>query len=181
VLAYARAVQDPLASVELARILMGPRYRVGYKDLAVVASLAKRESRRLRDEDEEEGEATPYLFAEALERLDEIEGISPEGRERLVEFRDELRALRVEARRPVGEFLGEIIRRTGILTELDADTDPASAQATKRNLARSSTPCTPSSRSRASSRCARSSTTSTPCCGWTRRTGRRCSPATRTR
>jgi DNA helicase-2/ATP-dependent DNA helicase PcrA len=134
VLAYARAVLDPLASVELARILMGPRYRVGYKDLALVASLAKRESIRLRSEDEEEGEATPFLFAEALERLDEVEGISDDGRVRLVEFRDELRALRIEARRPVGEFLGEIIRRTGILTELDADTDPAAAQATKRNL-----------------------------------------------
>jgi len=134
VLAYARAVLDPMASVELARILMGPRYRVGYKDLALVASLAKRESIRLRSEDEEEGEATPFLFAEALERLDEVEGTSDDGRARLVEFRDELRALRVEARRPVGEFLSEIIRRTGILTELDADTDPTAAQATKRNL-----------------------------------------------
>src|SRR5205814_5606618 len=123
VLAYARAVLDPLASVELARILMGPRYRVGYKDLALVASVAKKESIRLRGEDEEEGEATPFLFAEALERLDEVEGLSDDGRDRLLEFRDELRALRVEARQPVGEFLSEIIRRTGILTELDADAD----------------------------------------------------------
>jgi DNA helicase-2/ATP-dependent DNA helicase PcrA len=135
VLAYARAVQDPLASVELARILMGPRYRVGYKDLALVASLAKDESIRLRSEDEEEGEATPFLFAEALERLHEVEGLSEEGRARLEEFRDELLTLRIEARRPVGEFLSEIVRRSGILTELDADTDPAAAQATKRNLA----------------------------------------------
>jgi DNA helicase-2/ATP-dependent DNA helicase PcrA len=40
VLAYARAVHDPKASVALARILLGPRYRVGYKDLALVARLA---------------------------------------------------------------------------------------------------------------------------------------------
>ncbi|MEP6477169.1 MAG: ATP-dependent helicase, partial [Actinomycetota bacterium] len=135
VLAYARAVLDPLASVELARILMGPRYRVGYKDLALVASLAKKESIRLRSEDEEEGEATPFLFAEALERLHEVEGLSDEGRARLTEFRDELLSLRIEARRPVAEFLSEIVRRTGILTELDADTEPAAAQATTRNLA----------------------------------------------
>ena len=32
VLAYARAVLDPKASVALARILLGPRYRVGFKD-----------------------------------------------------------------------------------------------------------------------------------------------------
>jgi len=35
----------------------------------------------------------------------------------------------------VGEFLGEIIRRTGILTELDAHLDVASAATARRNLA----------------------------------------------
>ena len=113
VLAYARATLDPLASVALGRILLGPRYRVGFKDLALVASLAKDKSYALREEDEVEGEAAPFLFAEALEHLDEVEGLSDEGRERLEECRQELAALRVEARRPVGEFLGEIIRRTG--------------------------------------------------------------------
>jgi ATP-dependent DNA helicase UvrD/PcrA len=135
VLAYARATLDPLASVALGRILLGPRYRVGFKDLALVASLAKTKSYALREEDEAEGEATPFLFAEALERLDEVEGLSDEGRARLEECRQELAALRVEARRPVGEFLGEIIRRTGILTELDAHLDTAAAAAARRNLA----------------------------------------------
>src|SRR5262249_56787782 len=40
VLAYARAVHDPTASVALARILLGPRYRVGFKDIALLARLA---------------------------------------------------------------------------------------------------------------------------------------------
>ena len=114
---------------------MGPRYRVGFKDLALVASLAKDKSYALREEDEVEGEAAPFLFAEALEHLDEVEGLSDEGRARLEERSQELAALRVEARRPVGEFLGEIIRRTGILTELDAHLDVASAAAARRNLA----------------------------------------------
>ncbi|HUF58028.1 MAG TPA: ATP-dependent DNA helicase [Actinomycetota bacterium] len=135
VLAYARATLDPLASVALGRILLGPRYRVGFKDLALVASLAKNKSYALREEDETEGEATPFLFTEALEHLDEVEGISEEGWARLEECRQELAALRVEARRPVGEFLGEIIRRTGILTELDAQLDVASAATARRNLA----------------------------------------------
>ena len=135
VLAYARATLDPLASVALARILLGPRYRVGFKDLALVASLAKTKSYALREEDEAEGEAAPFLFTEALEHLDEVEGLSDEGRSRLEECRQELTALRVEARRPVGEFLGEIIRRTGILTELDAHLDVAAATAARRNLA----------------------------------------------
>jgi len=135
VLAYARATLDPLASVALGRILLGPRYRVGFKDLALVASLAKHKSYALREEDETEGEATPFLFTEALEHLDEVDGLSEEGRARLEECRQELAALRIEARRPVGEFLGEIIRRTGILTELDAQLDVASAAGARRNLA----------------------------------------------
>ena len=135
VLAYARSVFDPMASVALARVLLGPRYRVGYKDLALVAAVAKTETRRLIHEDDEEGESNPFLFAEALERLDGVEGLSDEGRARLQEFRDELRELRAEARRPVGEFLSEVIRRTGLLTELDADLDQRSAAARRRNLA----------------------------------------------
>ena len=133
VLAYARATLDPLASVALGRILLGPRYRVGFKDLARVASLAKTKSLALREEHGSEDE--PFLFAEALEHLDEIEGISDEGRARLEQFREELAELRVEARRPVGEFLGEIIRRTGILSELDAHLDTAAAASARRNLA----------------------------------------------
>jgi len=136
VLAYARAVLDPKASVALARILLGPRYRVGFKDLALVARLATIQSKAMREYmTEDDVEAEPFLFAEALERLDEIEDLSDEGRARLLEFRDELRVLRVEARKPVGEFLGEVIRRIGIVDELDADVDRGHALAARRNLA----------------------------------------------
>ena len=135
VLAYARAVQDPKSSVALARILLGPRYRVGFKDLALVALLAKKENMVFRDVDEDEAEANPYLFAEALERLDEVDGLSEEGRRRLEEFRDELRELRIEARKPVAEFLADVIRRTGLLTEVDAELDRGVATTTRRNLA----------------------------------------------
>ncbi len=134
VLAYARAVHDPTASVPLARILMGPRYRVGFKDLAELARAAGSATRELRerlDLDEDER----FLVTEALEQLDEVEHLSQEGRVRLGEFRDELAELRVEARRPVGEFMGEVIRRTGILAELDADVDRVRAASARRNLA----------------------------------------------
>ena len=133
ILAYARAVADPFASVSLARILLGPRYRVGFKDLARVAAWAKDQNYLLRDADREE--VAPFLFAEALEHLDEVTFLSDEGRDRLDEFRRELAELRAEARRPVGEFLAEVIRRTGLLGELDASTDAERALATKRNLA----------------------------------------------
>src|SRR5205823_13754469 len=117
VLAYARAVADPTASVALARILLGPRYRVGFKELARVAAWTKDRNWALRET--EEGEATPFLFAEALEHLDELEGLSEEGRSRLDAFRAELAAFRDLARRPVAEFLAEVIRRTGLGAEID--------------------------------------------------------------
>ena len=61
VLAYARAVHDPKASVALARILLGPRYRVGFKDLALVARLATRESKLMLEYmTEDDVEAEPF-------------------------------------------------------------------------------------------------------------------------
>jgi DNA helicase-2/ATP-dependent DNA helicase PcrA len=139
VLAYAKAVADPYAGVSLARILLGPRYRVGFKDLARVAAWAKNENYRLRDRErdlraEDEDETAPFLFAEALEHLGEVEYLSDEGRARLAEFRAELAGLRAEATRPVGEFLAHVIRRTGLLVELDASLDQVSARTTRRNL-----------------------------------------------
>jgi DNA helicase-2/ATP-dependent DNA helicase PcrA len=79
-------------------------------------------------------EDQPFLIAEALEHLDEVEGLSEEGRDRLAEFVTELAELRSAARRPVGEFLAEIVRRTGLLTELEAEVDTAMAAAKRRNL-----------------------------------------------
>ena len=134
VLAYAKAVADPFASVSLGRILLGPRYRVGFKDLALVAAWA-RDKNRVTYRGEDEREPGPFLFAEALEHLDEVDDISEEGRRRLEEFRAELASLQAHAGRPVGEFLAEIIRRTGLLAELDASLDAEAGRASKRNLA----------------------------------------------
>jgi len=143
VLAYARATEDPRDGVALARILTGPRYRVGLRDLGVLAGWSRTSGGELRklladlalDEDDDLLEDHPFLMAEALERLDEIEGLTDEGRVRLAEFRGELDELRVAARRPVGEFLAEIIRRTGLLAELDTAADQPMALARQRNLA----------------------------------------------
>jgi DNA helicase-2/ATP-dependent DNA helicase PcrA len=143
VLAYARAAASPEDGVSLARILTGPRYRVSPGDLARVAAWTRRSNaefaERLRQdrarEDEDLLEDRPFLIAEALEHLDEVGDLSAEARERLEEFRIELAALREEARRPVASFLAEIVRRTGLLAELDAELDQASAASKRRNLA----------------------------------------------
>ncbi len=133
VLAYARAVVDPEASVAIARILLGPRYRVGYTDLARVGAWAKRFNTELRDSDADE-EMPRFVFSEAVEHLDDVDGLSEEGRRRLEEFRAELAEMRVEARTPVGDFLAEVARRIGLLDELDADLDAERAASTRRNL-----------------------------------------------
>jgi DNA helicase-2/ATP-dependent DNA helicase PcrA len=143
VLAYARAAEDPSDGVALARILTGPRYRVGLRDLARVAAWSRRETHAflhvLKElelpEDEDLLEDHPFLMAEALEHLDEVDELSEEGKDRLAAFGAELAELRSAARRPVGEFLAEIIRYTGLLAELDASNDVEMAAARRRNLA----------------------------------------------
>jgi DNA helicase-2/ATP-dependent DNA helicase PcrA len=135
VLAYARAVASPLESVALGRILLGPRYRVGIADLARVAAWAKGRTFEMRDEDEDLSDEIPFLVAEALEHLDEVRGLSDEGRARLQAFAAELAELREQACRPLPEFLAEVIRRTGLLAELDAAPDRDAATARRRNLA----------------------------------------------
>jgi DNA helicase-2/ATP-dependent DNA helicase PcrA len=143
VLAYARVASSPEDGVALARILMSPRYRVSLGDLSRVAAWTRMTgsafAERLREEraGEDEGllEDRPFLIAEALEHLDEVEDLSDEGRSRLEECRRELADLRDSARRPVAGFLAEIVRRTGLLAELDAEVDQMRAAAKRRNLA----------------------------------------------
>jgi len=143
VLAYARVAASPEDGVALARILTGPRYRVSPGDLARVAAWTRETSsafaQRLREERADEDEALledrPFLIAEALEHLDEVRDLSNEGRLRLEECRRELAELREAARRPVSSFLAEVVRRTGLLAELDAEADRSAAAAKRRNLA----------------------------------------------
>src|SRR4030095_16319134 len=143
VLAYARATEDPRDGVALARVLTGPRYRVGLRDLGMLAGWSRTSGGELRklladlalDEDDDLLEDHPFLMAGAAGALDEMRGLTEEARVRLAEFRGELDELRVAARRPVGEFLAEIIRRTGLLAELDSAADRPMALAPPRELA----------------------------------------------
>jgi DNA helicase-2/ATP-dependent DNA helicase PcrA len=143
VLAYARIASDPQDSVALARVLTGPRYRIAIGDLARVAAwtqvsgaelLKKLHEARL-DEDDELLEDQPFLIAEALEHMDQVDGLSDEARTRLEAFRAEMAELREAARRPVADFLADVIRRTGLLHELEAEVDAGLAAAKRRNLA----------------------------------------------
>ena len=135
VLAYARAVVDPTASVAYGRILTGPRYRIGVADLAAIATWARERSSRLRAEAGKIGEEVPVIVAEALDHLDEIDGLSADARGRLRAFTAELTELRALARGPVATFLRQVIRRIGLLEEIEAGLGPEMAAAARRNVA----------------------------------------------
>ncbi|MEX0756051.1 MAG: ATP-dependent DNA helicase [Actinomycetota bacterium] len=137
VLAYARVAADPGDSVALARILLGPRYRIGARDMARLAAWAKTQNPRDRssETDDDLGPELPVLLAEVYDHLDEVQDLSDEALARLEGFRNEIDGLRELARRPVGAFLAEVVRRTGLLAELDAEVDRHRSTTSRRNLA----------------------------------------------
>ncbi|HEX6206990.1 MAG TPA: ATP-dependent DNA helicase, partial [Actinomycetota bacterium] len=135
VVAWLRLLENPGDNVSLARILFGPRWRIGYRDLAVLAHWSADQNRSLADEldaDRSPGEVR-FALVEAVDHLDEIEGLSPEARERLEEFRIDLAGLRERVRQPLGDLVAEVLEVSGLLRELEASTSPP-ARAARRNL-----------------------------------------------
>lgn len=132
VLAYLRAIQDPGDNIAFARILSGPRWRIGYRDLAMLARATLASNRALRDEGRGD-EQVPYEIGVSLEGLEEVAGLSDEGRDRLTSFRDLYRDLRRSPLGPV-DLLEEVIERSGLRLEI-AVAESARARSARRNLA----------------------------------------------
>jgi DNA helicase-2/ATP-dependent DNA helicase PcrA len=132
-----RVVADPGANVALARLLLGPRWRIGHRHLVRLARWASRHNWGLKDvlpgEDPDPGDVS-FALAEALDHLDEVEGLDGEARERLEAFQDELRELRAAARGPLLNLVQTILERTGVWAELEASTDRRAVSA-RQNLA----------------------------------------------
>ena len=98
--AWLEVLADPAATVALLRLLEGPRYRLGFRDLAALA----RHARRLRvDRDDR------TVLADALGDLDAVPDLSPAARSRLVRFVAERRRLAAAARRLAVVDLAELI------------------------------------------------------------------------
>jgi DNA helicase II / ATP-dependent DNA helicase PcrA len=138
VVSWLRLLDDPARNVALARILMGPRWRIGYRDLVALARWSAAHNRELQSvmpgEDDMPGDVA-FALAEALDHLDDpdMEGLSQEGRNRLKEFRELLSELRAATATSLGDLVGEIIERTGVMRELEAGPDAAAVGA-RRNL-----------------------------------------------
>lgn len=128
--AWLRAVHDPEDSPAVARILLGGKYRLGLGDLAPLSRWARmREGER--DDIGDDSEVPGYPLLEAIEHLQEVEGLGDEARRRLIEFAAVYREMLVTAQ---GVTLSELCRR--ILDALDAwaevDALPASAALSAR-------------------------------------------------
>ena len=130
VVAWLRALESkPGANRWLARILLGPRWRIHYRDLSLLARWATTRNWDLRlrlaagDEerarDLEPGDVA-YSLAEALNHLDEIEGLSDEARGRLQAFSERLGAIRKKSSAPLLELVQEVIRSAGISDALES-------------------------------------------------------------
>lgn len=143
IVAWLRALESkPGANRWLGRLLLGPRWRVHYRDLSLLARWATSQNQELRlklaggDEqqarDLEPGDIA-YSLAEALGHLDEIEHLGSEAKRRLEAFAERLASIRKRSNAPLLELVQEIIRQTGIVDALDSSKSRA-APAARQNI-----------------------------------------------
>jgi DNA helicase-2/ATP-dependent DNA helicase PcrA len=98
--AWLQLLADGGATVALLRVLEGPRYRIGLRDLAAV-------SRHARENE--------IGWLDALAGIDALPDVSAEGRRRLAGFTAERAALAAAATRlPVLELTETVVERTGL-------------------------------------------------------------------
>ncbi|MFB4297104.1 ATP-dependent helicase [Actinomadura sp. NTSP31] len=159
VVATLRVMHDPTAGASLARLLTGPRWRLGPRDLVALGRRARalaQESARdvtppetAAEEPPEGGEPAPETgddplrqlvselnqetgsLVDALDDLGAPETYSPEGYGRLRRLRDELRALRSQVGLPLPDLVNEVERALGLDIEVAARSglDPVTARA----------------------------------------------------
>lgn len=133
--AVLRVLEDPMRNVALARLLRGPRWRIGHRDLALIARHAAAKNLALREQlDTESPGDVAFSLVEALQEIDAVEGLSVEARARIARFNAELAGLRSCAHVPMPDLIARAVEMLGIDRELDASPSPA-APAARRNLA----------------------------------------------
>ena len=148
IIATLRVVHDASAGNELARLLTGPRWRIGPHDLATLGARAAELARRTRRDltapgPELEGEDDVLrrtvldLTAESGSLVDAVddpgpaENYSENARERIGRLSEELRELRKLVGQPLPDLITEVERTLGLDIEVGArpGRDPLSARA----------------------------------------------------
>ncbi len=103
---WLEVLSDLSSSVALLRVLQGPRYRIGWRDLAALS----RHARAVRPEHQE-----GVVLADALEDLDAVIHLSPAGRGRLSAFcREHYELARVATRLSVLDLAEAVAQQTGL-------------------------------------------------------------------
>ncbi|MDQ3765930.1 MAG: ATP-dependent helicase [Actinomycetota bacterium] len=143
VVAWLRALESkPGANRWLGRILMGPRWRIHYRDLSLLARWAMSQNWdfRVRLAGGDEGAAREmepgdvgYSLADALNHLDEIEELNAEAKGRLSSFSSRLASIRKRSGGPLLELVQTVIREAGIMSALESSSSRA-APAARQNV-----------------------------------------------
>jgi DNA helicase-2/ATP-dependent DNA helicase PcrA len=148
---------NPTANAAAVRLLTGPRWRIGVRDLAALgrrAAWLTRERVPDPDDEDDEPDETPVtarldeVLAAATASIDPVEvpslvdaaespgqqsAYSAEALARLESFTAEIRALRRLAGQPIVDLIAEVIRVIGLDVEIGAG-DPAVAEARTANI-----------------------------------------------
>ncbi|WP_113703174.1 ATP-dependent helicase [Nonomuraea lactucae] len=147
IVATLRVLYDATAGDALARLLAGPRWRIGPADLRVLGEYARELTREARDGRRERDPLDQVVADLAEERgslvdaLDELpdreewlESFSPLARTRLVALAQELRQLRAHTAQPLPDLITEVERRLGLDIEVAARGGTVSAFAARADL-----------------------------------------------
>ncbi|MDO9484850.1 MAG: ATP-dependent DNA helicase [Actinomycetota bacterium] len=131
------AVVDPIANPAVVRLLAGPRWAIGHRDLAALGVRAVELAGSAHRVDAADvGEALDEAVAgadgvemtslsDAALDLGDPQRFSPEAYARLTSFGRELAELRRHAGEPLVDFLSRIVRTTGLDVELELASDDA--------------------------------------------------------
>ncbi|MFC4012196.1 ATP-dependent helicase [Nonomuraea purpurea] len=147
IVATLRVLYDATSGDALARLLAGPRWRIGPADLRVLGEQARQLARELSESHREDDPLDQVVADLAEERgslvdaLDELpdreewlESFSPLARTRLVALAQELRQLRAHAAQPLPDLITEVERRLGLDIEVAARSGTAGAFAARADL-----------------------------------------------
>ncbi|MBN6051439.1 ATP-dependent helicase [Nonomuraea sp. RK-328] len=147
IVATLRVLYDPTAGDALARLLAGPRWRIGPADLRVLGQYARELNRETRaghhesdpldqvvaDLAEERGSLVDALD-ELPDREEWLQSFSPLAATRLVALAQELRQLRAHVGQPLPDLITEVERRLGLDIEVAARGGTVSAFAARADL-----------------------------------------------
>ena len=133
VIAWLRVLDNPGDNLALARLLLGPAYRLSKRDLFFLAEPPKDENRRRRYGDHD---VLPFALADSIVDHPAIANLSEDARGRITAFHALWRELMgIATRVTLADLVGEIARVSGLATELASSADPE-AELALRHLAK---------------------------------------------